>query len=407
MKKKNIYYSIIFILIILLFIFIKNTNTTVAMEENNLNITEYYNDTVITTNDSIIYDNNLEKIGYISKGIELTLDGIIDNYFIITNLDDNYYIKYSDVKKIDKLSINDDRFEKYIVFNENIVTQKHTNFYDENDNLIFSINKGYNLPIIIKEKNKYGVKFANRLLYIHKDDGYIIENNNKNDTNTNGIAILNYHFIYKDNDKDCNQEICISESQFREHLSYIKDNNYFTPTMKELEMYIDGKIQLPKSVVITADDGGYAENYKRLLEEYQLNGTLFLISGWFNIKDFQSDYMELHSHTNDMHDVGDCPTGQGGAIQCFKEEDILNDLKTTREKLNNTTYFAYPFYEYNDYSIKMLKEAGFTMAFGGEYENGELYVRPGIDKFKLPRWVIVNYTTMDTFKSYLNLGDGR
>ena len=39
---------------------------------------------------------------------------------------------------------------------------------------------------------------------------------------------------------------------------------------------------------------------------------------------------------------------------------------------------------YNDYSIEQLKKAGFTMAFGGEYENGYKYVMPGINKFKLP-----------------------
>ncbi|UKI27645.1 MAG: polysaccharide deacetylase family protein [Bacilli bacterium] len=52
--------------------------------------------------------------------------------------------------------------------------------------------------------------------------------------------------------------------------------------MKELEMYIDKKLQLPqKSVVITFDDGGRAEVAKKYVDEYKINATLFLITSWF------------------------------------------------------------------------------------------------------------------------------
>ncbi len=52
--------------------------------------------------------------------------------------------------KIDKLSETDNRYKNYIVFNENIVTNDSTSFYDENDNLLYTFNKSYDLPIIIK-----------------------------------------------------------------------------------------------------------------------------------------------------------------------------------------------------------------------------------------------------------------
>ena len=41
--------------------------------------------------------------------------------------------------------------------------------------------------------------------------------------------------------------------------------------------------------------------------------------------------------------------------------------------------------------------------FGGEYENGQKYVKPGINKYKLPRWVMVNWTSNYDFISYLTL----
>lgn len=167
-------------------------------------------------------------------------------------------------------------------------------------------------------------------------------------------------------------------------------------------MYVDGKIRLPKSVLITIDDGYKAEDGIATLEEYQMYATLFLVTSIYDPKNFISDYVELHSHSDNLHKTGDCPTGQGGGIQCLDEKTIQEDLKKSREKLNNTTYFCYPFYEYNEYSIKMLKEAGFTMAFIGESTRSDNLVHVDSDKFRLRRFVITNITTINGLTNYFN-----
>ena len=41
------------------------------------------------------------------------------------------------------------------------------------------------------------------------------------------------------------------------------------------------------------------------------------------------------------------------------------------------------------------------MAFAGEYASGKTRVTVGCDKFRLPRWVIVNYTSFNLFKDYI------
>ena len=339
----------------------------------------------------------------------LTLNNInIDKdtkYFSIKDID-GYYIKYIDVDKIDKLTDIDQRYKEYIPFNQNIVTNDITNFYDESGNLIYSLKEKFSLPIIIKDTDKYGVEYNNRLLYINKDDiKEVVDNHNTDKNNSSGIAVLNYHFAYEDDDSTCKESICHSTSQLKEHFSYIKDNDFFTPTMKELEMYIDKKLQLPqKSVVITFDDGGRADVAKKYVDEYKINATLFLITSWFDKEQFESEYFEVHSHGDDIHNGGLCPGGQGGEIKCMDHDKLLADLKTSREKLDGSTVFCYPFYEYNEYSIKVLKEAGFTMAFAGEKAGGKTKVIPGIDKFRLPRWVIVDYTTKKQFISYINGG---
>ena len=82
----------------------------------------------------------------------------------------------------------------------------------------------------------------------------------------------------------------------------------------------------------------------------------------------------------------------------MSEEYIQNDLKKSRERLNNTTYFCYPFYDYNNHAINALKEAGFTMALTG----GNKSATKGIDKFKVPRYVVYNTTTTNSLAKMIN-----
>lgn len=182
-------------------------------------------------------------------------------------------------------------------------------------------------------------------------------------------------------------------------MKYLKENNYYTATLEELELWIDGKINLPeKTVVITIDDGWYLPHNIEILEKYNLHATLFLIGHLASPDDYKSPNLEIHSHTWNMHNLKECPIGRGGAILCKNKEYIVNDLKKSSESLNNSKYFAYPFYEYNDHAIEVLKEAGFTMAFAG----GGRKVTRGIDKYKIPRFGISNTDSLEKIKSIIS-----
>ena len=416
-KKNNIFKLLLLILIIvggLAFLYNKNIKENeLKIKENTEKILSYYNEFIITNKDTTIYtfDNEkVVKVGFINKGQELVLEKdkkiYNESYFKITNFDKEYYIYYKDVKSIEELSINNDRYKNYILFNENIITKNITEFYDKEGNLIYSFNESFDLPIIIKKEDMYGVEFNNKLLYVKKNDiNNLKESDNTDLTNTSGIAVLNYHFFFDDSDKeevkDCNQSICLSTTKLKTHLDYIKDNKIFTPTMEELEMYIDGYIQLPKSVVLTIDDGWRADIGTKIMNDYQINATVFLITSEIHPSVFKDNYIEVHSHGDNLHKGGVCPGGQGGAIKCLDKSKLLSDLKISREKLNNSTVFCYPFYEYNNYSIEVLKEAGFTMAFGGHNEAGNTKIKPGINKYKLPRYVIYNTTTANNIANYI------
>lgn len=414
-KKRSLTISILLILIIAIggiYVVYDMKQKEIETEHKNhiAQIQKHYNKFVITNKLTSLYEKENDKYvptSKIQKDEMLTLEEkedftYTDEYFKVTTFDKEYFVNYKDIDKLDNPVEYTSRYKNYIPFNKNIITIENAKLYDENDDLIYQFKDKLDLPIIINKKDHYGVEYNGRLLYIKDEDiEDIYEHENTDKSNTKSIAVLNYHFFYTDDDNECNQIICLSTSKLETHLKYIKDNNIFTPTMKELEMYIDGIVQLPKSIVLTIDDGWRAKIGTEVISEYKLNATLFLMSAYYNPNNYQNEYIEVHSHGHDIHNPGICPGGQGGAIKCLEKTKLLEDLKQSREELNNTTVFCYPFYEYNDYSISVLKEAGYTMAFGGVNEDGKPRVVVGSNKFKLPRYVIYNTTTANDIKRYI------
>ena len=401
---KKIKYILLFIIFIggsYLLIVDYQKNEASKKEENLLaEIKSHYNIYVKTNKEAKLYSFNntiYSEIGIVSKDINLELEPLEINYdsiyFKIKNIP--YYISYKDVEKTEPFT-NDNYYKNYIVFNENVITNDKTTFY-KNDQIIYQINESFSLPIIIKDIDKYYVEFNNELLYV-KDIKEIINNDNTSIDVRSEIMTLAYHFIYKEGELCTNFIICHPYSQFEEHMKYLSDNHYFALTMKDLDLFIDGKIRIPKnSVVITLDDGYLYKNAKEILEKYKIHATYFVVTSWNNLEDMKSDYMYLASHTNNMHNNYVCDEGiQGSELLCQKKNLILDDLKISRTMLNNTEVFAYPFYEYNNRLIEILKEVGFKMAFTG-YEN-KGYSNTETNKFKIPRVTVHSTTTMNEFK---------
>jgi len=381
-----------------------------SKEELINNISNHYNTYVITNKETSIYEyinNEYVEIVKLNKDIPLELleTNIDENtlYFKVKNDNEKeLFIKYEDVSISEKKEKEKDtRYLSYIPFNESVILNE-TKLYKD-DTWLYQISN-IELPILKKDSEKYYVEFAGELLSVLKNEVDVKENINTTLNNASGIRVLVYHSFYKPGvETDCTSSICHPEEEFRSHLAYLKENNYFTPTMAELESYIDGNLRLPeKSVMITIDDGWLAERGLNLLHEYELNGTLFLITSWYDKESYiDSPYVEFHSHGHDLHRQGVCPGGQGGAIKCVEKSKLLEDLSASRSELNNSTAFCYPFYEYNAYSIEVLKEAGFTMAFGGYSENGQTLVKVGSDKYRLPRYTIVKGNDVNHLKSVL------
>lgn len=413
-------FSIIIILVIIaiLYNFNKEPSPIAKKEkvENKLDLTEVkanYNNYVKVQDKANLYekkDNKYEKVSTINGSIEISLDPnyeITDEYFKLLNND--YYVKYNEVQTIESLTPKSEEYKyykNYIPYNENIELKNNAKLYVDANNY-YEVSKS-SYPIIIKDNNQYGIEYNNELVYVNKTDvEKVVENTNTEKKSTEGLAVLNYHYTVSGSNEngeldECTQTICVTDTMFDSHIKYLKENGYYATSMRDLELFIDGKIRLPeKSVTLTFDDGWYVARTIRILEKYQMLGTLFLIGSLASPNDYRSQYLEVHSHTWDMHTPGVCPSSMGrGGILCLDENKILEDLKKSRESLNNTPYFCYPFYDYNERAIELLKKAGFRMAFAGELNDST--VRVGQDKYRIPRYVIVNYTTMNDFIRYVS-----
>lgn len=382
----------------------KTRNSLIKDENVLIKIKSNYGSAVKTTKDTKIYINDNGKykdVGSINKDNILELESIdnisLDNkYFKL--LDSDYYVSYKDVEPT--TDIINKRYLNYIEFPIEVTTKESVVYYDDSFNELFSLNIPITSKVIVNLDDYYGISLLSRLVYVKKEDVSNTVEVDSSEEIAESIPAILYHFIYLDGDNSCNDIICHSEEQIDSHFKFLSNNDVFTLNTSEVLSFIKGEINLPKkSILITIDDGARAENFIPFLEKYQLNATLFLVSSWYPVNKFESSYLEIASHTHNMHTTGVCPTGQGGGINCLPESEILNDLKLSRETLNNTKAFCFPFYEYSDYSINLVKEAGFEMAFIG----GSTKIKKGIDPYKIPRYPILSSFGVD-YISNLVLG---
>lgn len=286
-------------------------------------------------------------------------------------------------------------------------TKENIESVEDNEIIFYATNKTTTKKTDINELDCYLIKnYTSIENYLKMAAGEEVKEevpaDLKSTVERQGIAVLNYHFFYDEQIGGCNESICLSTKKLRDHLEYLKTNGFKAVTMKEFKKWMYGEIELPtKSVLITVDDGAMGTGAHNgnflipLLEEYKMHATLFLIAGWWDIKNYQSPYLNIQSHTYDMHLYGTCGRGQ---INCATYEEARADLQKSLDIIGNDDSFCFPFYMYNDTSLKAVQDAGFKLAFVG----GNRKATRNSNKFLIPRYPIISDITLNDFISIVN-----
>ena len=215
-----------------------------------------------------------------------------------------------------------------------------------------------------------------------------------------GVISLMYHRFEENKYPSTNIKI----KDFKRHLDLIKENDFNFISHKEFVDAINSK-NLDRKILLTIDDGfkSFYENAWPILKQRKIPFIIFINTetigsngymDWSEIKEISSfEFVHIgnHSHTHDY-------------LVDKSDKEIEDDLKTSinifKEKLNHETkFFAYPFGEYKNSYIEIVKNLGFEYGFG--QHSGVMDKTKS--KYELPRFPInEKYGEEKRFKTLLN-----
>ena len=248
----------------------------------------------------------------------------------------------------------------------------------------------------------YPINFGGKTAYIDKKDIVVDP----------GIPVLMYHDLVRVKMSD---NVSVLElKNFEEQMNYLKKNNWTTITPRQLELWMKGKIELPKkSVLITFDDGydSTVELGYPILKRHGFKATSFLITsridkpGMVSAESIRltSDVYSYESHTHAFH-IFNSMTGLS-YLQSESRYSIGADLNEANESIEEildngyrVTAHAYPYGKRSPQAIQALKDAGITIAFTIEEGN----VHRGDSIYELNRQRVHSSMSLKDFADKLN-----
>ncbi len=224
------------------------------------------------------------------------------------------------------------------------------------------------------------------------------------------IPVLMYHHLLKEDEYYYdNNPAAITVEAFEEQMAYLHRHGFSTISLLELELFLRGKLDIPRRSIVISFDDGYSSNYHYaypILKKYGFNASIFLIThrvenlpkpftpassvpiGWDQVVGGM-DVFEYANHSHDLHRQND----EGVSYLLASPVDIVRRDLLLNRKMTRSDYFAYPYGEYNEVIVNLLKELDFKLAF----TTRRGYVKRGDSPFTLNRFAILPKTRMMDF----------
>ena len=171
----------------------------------------------------------------------------------------------------------------------------------------------------------------------------------------------------------------VTADELREHLTYLRDNDFTVVDIRDAIAAMQGKQSLPeKSVVITFDDA-YQNIYTNgwpILKEFDVPWTLFVTTdpigqtpgqymSWDQIRELHEDGVVIANHSLDhAHMPRRADFASEEAWLARARENILAAEAKIKEEVGvSYKLFAYPYGEYDNILADLVAELGF-IGFG-------------------------------------------
>lgn len=185
-------------------------------------------------------------------------------------------------------------------------------------------------------------------------------------------------------------------------LKALKDNEYDTYFVKDIPGILSSGRELKnKSIVLTFDDG-YVDFYRNafpLVKKYNLKATVYIIYNFIGRRGFMS-LAQIHELIDSgLIEVGS-HTMTHPSLEILHDEEAKKEIFESKKSLEETfgvsvTSFAYPAGAYNNETLKLVREAGYTIALtthpGIIIKKDNLYEVPRIRPGSLTPTFIENY----------------
>ncbi|NOU69148.1 polysaccharide deacetylase family protein [Paenibacillus sp. LMG 31461] len=181
------------------------------------------------------------------------------------------------------------------------------------------------------------------------------------------IPVLNYHSVTI----DPGNVVVISPAKLEAQMKYLSDHGYTPISLTTFINLIEKKsvhAAPDKPVLLTFDDG-YVDNVEEampILAKYNFPATLFMSPGmvedagylnWEQVKQLQQAGWDIQPHGMTHPHLPKLSAEQ----QAY---EITEARKLIEEKLGTQAdVFCYPYGEYNQTTLKVLKDYGFRYAF--------------------------------------------
>jgi peptidoglycan/xylan/chitin deacetylase (PgdA/CDA1 family) len=226
------------------------------------------------------------------------------------------------------------------------------------------------------------------------------------------IPILCYHRFGDHGDR-----LEVSEAQFREQLTYLKENNYRVIPLKHLQGFLRGEQALPKRAVVLTIDDGHRSIYETafpLLKEFGYPVTLFVYTDfigkgglrWKELEEMVAGgLVDVQPHSKSHDNLTKRRFGEDRAhYQRRLRSEVNEPTALLRRKLNRKVIsYAYPYGDTNQKIIDELRVNGLHLGLTVQPRSNPAFSYP----YLLRRTMIFGHRGLESFKAALKVYQSR